>query len=218
MDLVLASASPRRSDLLASAGLVFEILPSRCPEPAPEANEPAQDYALRMASLKAQDVAELLAQETGAGGRDVVILAADTVVAIGGRILGKPADSREARTMLDLICPTNGLTGGRPVTHQVATGCALLRLERDGNGCVVQPLSSFSVTTEVEMGPVPEAALEAYARSEEPLDKAGAYAIQGQGGFLVRAVHGSYSNVVGLPLAEVLNVLLGFGIIISRKS
>lgn len=214
LDLVLASASPRRRDLLASAGLRFEIRPSECMEPDPEPGESATGYALRMAALKARDIAGLLAKE---GRAELVVLAADTVVAIDGRILGKPKDSLEALRMLELLCPTNGLSSGRPIAHQVVTGCVLLRLEQAGEACEVQELSSFCVATEVEMGPVPRAALEAYARSQEPLDKAGAYAIQGQGGFLVRAIKGSYSNVVGLPLAEVIDALLGWGGIVPAK-
>jgi septum formation protein len=186
MDIVLASASPRRLELLRSLGIDFRVAPSTCPEPPPEDHEKPEAYAMRMALQKAQEVAALHPQS--------LVIGADTVVAVGGEILGKPVDEADARRML-------GLLAGRE--HLVATGCALV--PPDG------PPSAFAVGTRVTMIDPGPAALAAYAATGEPLDKAGAYAIQGQGAFLVRSVEGSYTNVVGLPLAEVLEALLVFG-------
>lgn len=185
-DIVLASASPRRLELLQSLGIDFRVAPSTCPEPPPQDREEPEAYAVRMALQKAQEVAALHPQS--------LVIGADTVVAVGGAILGKPVDEADARRML-------GLLAGRE--HLVATGCALV--PPDG------PPRAFAVSTRVTMIDPGPAALAAYAASGEPLDKAGAYAIQGQGAFLVRSVNGSYTNVVGLPLAEVLEALLESG-------
>ena len=182
-DIVLASASPRRLELLQGLGISFRVVPSTCPEPPPEGHEKPEAYAMRMALQKALEVAAL---HPGS-----LVIGADTVVAVGGQMLGKPVDEADARRML-------GLLAGRE--HLVATGCALV--PPDG------PARTFAVGTRVTMIDPGPAALAAYAATGEPLDKAGAYAIQGQGAFLVRSVEGSYTNVVGLPLAEVLEALL----------
>ncbi len=188
--LVLASASPRRSELLGLAGLEFEVLPGEA-EPMPENGEPPSEYACRAALAKALD----------AFGRrpEAVVLAADTIVVLDKRILGKPIDAADAlRTLRDL--------SGR--THEVITGCVVCTPGREPE--------SFAVSTLVTMAEVGDAALEAYVATGEPMDKAGSYAIQGQGGFLVRRIDGSYSNVVGLPVTEVLEALSAMGIIAPR--
>lgn len=186
-DLVLASASPRRCELLMLAGLDFEVLPGAA-EPEPEAGEAPAPFALRAALAKALD----------AFGRrpQAVVLAADTIVVLDGRILGKPRDMADAlHTLTEL--------SGR--SHEVITGCAICAPGRAPE--------TFSVSTLVTLAPAPKAALEAYAATGEPMDKAGSYAIQGRGGFLVRRIEGSYSNVVGLPVAEVLAALAARGFI-----
>ncbi len=191
-ELVLASASPRRRELLAMAGLDFEVLPGAA-EPEPQAGEPPADYALRAALAKAQDAFERRPQ--------AVILAADTIVVLDGRILGKPRDPADALRMLTDLA-------GR--THEVITGCAICSPSRAPE--------SFSVSTLVTMASAPETALAAYVATGEPMDKAGGYAIQGRAGFLVQRIEGSYSNVVGLPVAEVLDVLASWGVIAPRKT
>ncbi len=189
--LVLASASPRRQKLMKCLGYDFVAEAPSDPKlerEGPRAGEVPEDYVLRLAGLKARGVAGRLP------GR--VVIGADTVVVLGSEILGKPKDRGEALEML------RKLSGG---DHVVVTGVVLL----DGrNGRE----KSFSVRTRVRFYSPGEDALSRYAASEEPLDKAGAYAIQGEGGFLVRAVSGSYTNVVGLPLEELsaaLRELLG---------
>lgn len=184
--LVLASASPRRQELLKYLGYDFTVeAPSEqeLEREGPRAGEGPEDYALRLASLKAREVAERLP------GR--VVIGADTVVVLGREILGKPRDGREALEMLRKL-------SGRD--HVVVTGVALLD-GRDGRE------KTFAVRTRVSFSSPGEEALAKYAASEEPLDKAGAYAIQGEGAFLVRAISGSYTNVVGLPLEELSSAL-----------
>jgi septum formation protein len=138
-----------------------------------------------------------------------VVLGADTVVvAPDGRILGKPEDEAGAREMLRLLC------GGERRTHRVVTGCCLF-LPQDVEGA--RRREEFWAETEVTMGAQPEPVIAAYAATGEPLDKAGAYAIQGRGAFLVEHVCGSYTNVVGLPLARVLEVLVSWGVVIPGQ-
>ncbi len=190
-DIVLASGSPRRREMLAGLGIRFRVEPSLAEEPAPLPGEEPEDYALRMAGMKAAEVAARFPQS--------VVLAADTVVAIDHHVLGKPVDAADALRMLSLLA-------GR--THLVVTGCALYVPGREPH--------HFAAHTDVTMlDPGPEA-LAAYAATGEPDDKAGAYAIQGQGAFLVRHVEGSYTNVVGLPLARVLEVLLSWGVVVPK--
>ena len=185
--LILASASPRRRELLALAGVPFEIVVSPAQEPAPDVNEHPAAYAARMARLKAAAVAE--AHPTA------VVLGADSVVAVGETILGKPADAADALRMLRLL-------SGR--SHQVVTGCALFAPGREPE--------IFTVATDVTMGMVSEDRLTAYVATGEPMDKAGAYAIQGGAAAFVTTICGSYTNVVGLPLAEVVEILSVWGV------
>ena len=184
--IVLASTSPRRRELLGLCGFPFEVVPSPASEPAPDPGEAPGPYAARMARLKAAAVAELRPE--------AAILGADSVVAVGALILGKPADAAEAARMLRLL-------SGR--THQVVTGCALFAPGRAPE--------VFTVSTDVTMADLPEACIAAYVASGEPMDKAGAYAIQGRAAAVIPAIAGSYTNVVGLPLAEVTEALRALG-------
>lgn len=181
--LVLASASPRRANLLTMAGLAFEAAPADIDE-SRRPGEPPLDYVHRLAREKA------LAREHP--GRPV--LAADTIVFIGDRVFDKPADPAEARrTLADL--------SGR--THNVVTAFCLAE-----NGCV---LFLNSVLSRVTFRRLSERELSNYAATGEGLDKAGAYGLQGDGGFLIESIEGSHSNVIGLPLSEVLGLLNNFG-------
>jgi len=184
--IVLASTSPRRRELLGLCGFPFAVVPSPAREPAPEAGETPGHYAGRMARRKAAAVA--------ARRPDAVVLGADSVVAVAGLILGKPSDAADAGRMLALL-------SGR--THQVVTGCALFVPDREPE--------VFAVTTAVTMAAIPEALCAAYVATGEPMDKAGAYAIQGQAAAFVTGIEGSYTNVVGLPLAEVVAALAACG-------
>jgi septum formation protein len=188
--LILASASPRRQDFLKELGLLFEIRVADIDE-APRPGESPVDFVERLALEKGRVVAE---QEP-----EGAVLAADTVVVLDGELLGKPRDDVEARAML-------GRLSGR--RHEVWTGFALCRADL--------VLALRAIRTEVTFIAVSEELCRAYVLTGEPLDKAGAYGIQGKGGFLVERIRGSYSNVVGLPLAEVVGALLAHGIIAPR--
>ncbi|MGE4291594.1 MAG: nucleoside triphosphate pyrophosphatase [Desulfovibrio sp.] len=190
--IVLASGSPRRRDFLASLGLDFRVEPSRAEEPAPLPGESPDGYARRMAEMKGRETAQRFP--------DAVIIAADTVVALEGTLLGKPGDDADALRMLRLLA-------GR--THQVVTGCCLLL--PGGRS------TTFHACTDVRMRTASPEELRAYVATGEPADKAGAYAIQGIGSFLVEHVHGSYTNVVGLPLAKLVEVLKNWGVIVSKR-
>jgi septum formation protein len=182
-DFVLASASPRRRQLLTAAGLVFEVKPAEINE-RPLADEGPVGHVERLARAKA------LASLPAAGGRPV--LAADTVVALAGRIFGKPADLDEAKAML------TALSGQ---VHQVVTAwCA-------AGGRRGQNAAARSVSTDVGFRTLTAGEIDWYLGLGESLDKAGAYAVQGAGGFLLDFLAGSFLNVVGLPLAEVLTDL-----------
>ncbi|MCB9763443.1 MAG: septum formation inhibitor Maf [Alphaproteobacteria bacterium] len=182
MTLTLASGSPRRRLLLGQLGYALRVAPADIDE-TPRPGEGPVDFALRMAREKA-----------AAGAHPGLVLAADTVVHLDGHILGKPADAAEARAMLRML-------SGR--AHEVTTGVCV----QDGDRRWVD-----AVTTEVTFRPLSEAEVSGYVATGEPFDKAGGYGIQGIGGFLVSHIRGSYTNVVGLPLAEVLDALADFGL------
>ena len=183
--LLLASASPRRAELLRQIGLPFEV---RLPVPAVDESvlpdEAPRDYVLRLARAKAQAVA--------APGR--VVIAADTTVVLDGVVLGKPGDAPEAQRMLLAL-------SGR--THEVLTAVAVRRDEH----CELA-----LVRTAVRLRAVSTAEAEAYVSTGEGFDKAGSYAIQGLGAVFVTGIEGSYSNVVGLPLAETEALLAALGV------
>lgn len=188
--LVLASASPRRSALLADLDLDFTIRPPQTDE-TPLPYESPADLVARLAREKAQT-------RVGAG---EIVLAADTVVVIDNEILGKPADATEARSMLARL-------SGRD--HEVYTGVALAdgSSGRDGSGAssgsrAPTRLASRVERTQVRIREMSAAEIAAYVAGGEPMDKAGAYAIQGWGALFVEAIAGNYTNVVGLPMPAV---------------
>lgn len=186
--LVLASASPRRQNYFQDLGLNFSVHAADIDEsPFPE--EKPQAFVSRMAAEKARDVAGLYPGSW--------IVAADTVVILAGSILGKPKDSMSAVSMLMRLAGQE---------HQVRTGICLA-CQQDGV-MVVQ-----SVCTRVVFRHFSEDVARAYVATGEPLDKAGSYGIQGKGAFLVQEIIGSYSNVVGLPLCELLKMLEEYGVI-----
>lgn len=196
LKLFLASASPRRRELLASLGIPFEILFSSQNEPKPFAHEAAHDFALRAAQAKVKaalmDLGKAITQ-------DFLILAADTLVCLDGEILGKPQSQEHAFQIL------KKLAGKK---HQVITGCQLLWQE---NFNIRE--EAFFVSSDVFFYSWPDSILKSYASSEEVADKAGAYAIQGKGAFLIRSIQGSWTNIVGLPLAELLEKMHHLGLL-----
>jgi nucleoside triphosphate pyrophosphatase len=180
--LVLASASPRRKQLLEDSGISFEVRPADIDE-IPRSGEQPRSFATRTAREKCQFCLDSLQD-----GDDSVVLAADTIVVVDEMILGKPTDHEDAKKMLQAL-------SGKE--HQVITAYCLavpsiaLKIER-------------SVATRVKFRDLDRETIADYVATGEPLDKAGAYAIQGAGAALVTGIEGSYTNVVGLPLAEVV--------------
>ncbi len=190
--LVLASQSPRRGALMRQMGLPFEQLPSPEPEPSLLDGLPTEQV-LEAALAKARAVYGLL-QDRLDEERLTMVIGADTIVYLGNTILGKPADAIEAAAML------NALSGR---IHQVYTGLALVCSDD-------RQLRDFAMTR-VYMRPLSEAEISAYIRTGEPLDKAGAYGIQGWGARFIEYIEGCYYNVVGLPLARLCTLLTEAG-------
>ena len=183
--LVLASRSPRRRRLLQQIGLPFRSLPSHVEE----------NQTLGEPAVKAVLLAEKKARAAYAKSHDGWILGADTMVVIGERILGKPTDHEEAHFMLSLL-------SGKE--HEVITGFSLLNSSGD-------MAHSEAITTLVRMKRLDEKEINAYVATGEPFGKAGSYAIQGVGAFLVESISGSYTNVVGLPVCALIKSLLATG-------
>jgi septum formation protein len=181
--LILASKSPRRRYLLKQAGLKFSVIPSSFDESSVRLSSP-DVYVRQLAENKAGDISEQYP--------DSWVIGADTIVFIDGTILGKPGSQAEARTMLKNL-------SGR--THQVLTGYCI---------CCHRTGRRFSETlkTDVCFKKLTDREIDWYISSGEPFDKAGAYAIQGIGTFLVKRINGSYTNVVGLPICEVVEFLI----------
>jgi nucleoside triphosphate pyrophosphatase len=191
--LILASASPRRLELLRAGGIHPEVRPADVDESV-HAGEPAEVYACRLAREKALAVS--------IQSPDRPVLGADTVVVVNGLILGKPRDSDDATRMLRL------LSGRR---HDVITGVALVAPD----GASGPRVDSRAETTAVEFAPLSDGEIEWYVASGEPMDKAGGYAIQGLASRFVTRVEGSYSNVVGLPIALVYEMCTRAGLLLS---
>ena len=178
--IILASASPRRAELLRAAGIEFDVLPADIDE-SPRANEEPVAYVRRLAEEKARVVSAMA--------RNYPVLAADTTVVANGEMLGKPVSDDDARRMLKL------LSGAM---HEVVTGVALAHRGE---------LHTHIDVTSVEFTEMSDAEIDWYVSTGEPRDKAGAYAIQGYASRFVLCIDGSYSNVVGLPIALVYQML-----------
>lgn len=185
MKIILASASPRRKELLTLAGFEYEVVVSQCEETLPDGITP--DKAVEeLARQKAEDVFNR--------NPDCMIIAADTVVALGNTILGKPKDEEDAFNML------SSLSGK---THTVYTGVCIKSKDKT---------DIFHVATQVEFYELSDKEIKEYIATKEPMDKAGAYGIQGKGFVLVKGIHGDYFNVVGLPLSETVRHLNKFNV------
>lgn len=204
--LILASASPRRRELLAQAGYTFEVRPAHIPEDPLPGEDPIM-YVTRLAREKA----EVVFLEAGAGkgeagkmsterGSSLAVLGADTTVTLDGAILGKPADAEDAARILELL-------SGR--THRVITGVALV---------TAQGTEVAAEVTAVRFLTLSDAEIRAYIATGEPMDKAGAYGIQGRAARWIPRVEGCYFNVVGLPLALVCSLLEAAGIAGSSET
>ncbi len=198
-EIILASASPRRRQLLEQIGLEPGVVPSFADEMTEETDP--ERVVRELSRRKAEDVAEQILLRVPDPEAPVIVLGADTVVSAGGRILGKPGSHEEAAAMI------RSLQGK---THEVLTGVTLLRIstakERTG-GAERWSAKTFAERTEVEVAPMTAEEILRYADSEEPMDKAGAYGIQGAFAAFVRGIRGDYSNVVGLPVCRVYEEL-----------
>ncbi len=185
MKLILASASPRRRELLGHLGLPFDVIPATGPE-TPPAGADAGQTALALSRAKAREVADKYP--------DAVVIGADTVVELDGDILGKPRDQADAKRMLRLL-------SGRE--HRVYTGVTVIAGER---------AESAWERTRVFFRPMTEHEIAAYVATGEPMDKAGAYGYQGRAGLYVEKIEGDYFNVVGLPLCRLGRMLAKLGV------
>jgi septum formation protein len=187
MKIVLASASPRRAEILRDAGIPFEVVAADVDESRRRGEHPA-DLVRRLAEAKAREVA-------GFAAAPAIVVGADTMVVLNDAILGKPGSSAEARAMLERL-------SGK--SHEVMTGLAVIRLP-DGKSRVEME------TTRVTFAPLAAREIRDYIASGEPMDKAGAYAIQGIAGRFVTRLEGCYFNVIGLPLARLYRILHELG-------
>jgi septum formation protein len=186
VNLILASASPRRAEVLRDAGFDFEIQPANVDE-SRLSGENAEAYVRRISTAKANTVAQANLRD----GSPAIVIAADTVVLASQQILPKPKDTEDARRMLRLLSAA---------THEVLTGLFVIRAY-DG-------ISFTHVErTRVEFARLSETDIDSYVQTTEPFDKAGAYAVQGVGGRFVRRIDGCYFNVMGLPLSRLWEIL-----------
>jgi septum formation protein len=187
MNLVLASASPRRQELLADLGLVFAVRPADIDESV-HSGELGTDYVLRLAREKAAAVA----------GTGELVIAADTTVDLNGELLGKPVDEDDARALMRKLSDS---------IHHVHTGVCALAIGADGT---VRDESTV-VTTAVTFAPVPDAWIDWYIATGEPFDKAGGYGMQGSAAIFVHRIDGSPTNVIGLPLDATASLVARLG-------
>lgn len=186
--LILASSSPRRRDLLSSLGLQFQVVIPEIRE-IPSPHETARDFALRVAEKKALIVGDQFPQAW--------VIGADTVVVLEGEILGKPQDRDDAKRMLQQLANRE---------HIVVTGYVLVNVADGKKAGGVEE-------TRVKIDSLEEREIDWYVNTGEPLDKAGGYAIQGKGAFMVEWIEGSYTNVVGFPLCQIMRLLKDAGIV-----
>ena len=193
--IILASSSPRRRELMAQAGFAFEVLVSEADETI-ETETPGEMVEV-LSERKAAAVAEEIKRQ-GFAEESVLLVGADTMVAIDGKKLGKPKDEKGAEKMLEEL-------SGR--THQVYTGVTLIRLRKAENGSILQESRTSSEGTDVSFYPLTKEEIRSYIATGEPMDKAGAYGIQGKAAVFVKEIKGDYNNVVGLPIARLYQEL-----------
>ena len=186
--IILASESTRRVDILRTLGISFSIIPPNIDEQR-EKDELPKDFALRVSYEKAHKVGNLFP--------DKWVIGADTIVVMKGRILGKPKNESDAFDMLKML-------SGK--WHRVITGYCVLNISRNIT-------YRDAVETRVYIRGLSDDEIKRYIKTSEPFDKAGSYAVQGKGGYMVKEIKGSYANIVGLPICEVAEVLLSLGVL-----
>lgn len=185
-EIILASASPRRSELLRNMGLDFSVVVSDADEASVDRDVPPEIYVQELALLKAASTAKKITDR-----KDAIVISADTVVVNNGAILGKPDSEAEAERMLSELSSR---------THQVFTGICVLRIRDAYTVCK-------AVRTDVTFKELSKEKIRRYIDSGEPMDKAGAYGIQGRGAMLAERINGDYFNVVGLPVSALSDIL-----------
>lgn len=208
MKIILASASPRRRELLTQMDLTFEVMPSKGEEVITK--QCPSEVVMELAEQKAGEIARQFADgaedeqkaDTVKDGRGILVIGADTVVVKDGQILGKPKDEADAVRMLSMLQGT---------IHQVYTGVCLIKKSGGQEIC-----HSFYEATDVEFYPMSEEEIRNYVATKEPMDKAGAYGIQGKCAVYIRGIQGDYNNVVGLPIARLYHELDKIGCV-GRK-
>ena len=200
--IILASASPRRKELLEQIGLEFEICPAKGEEVITKSIP--EEVVMELSKQKAEEVASMVVSfgeenKEITTPSDILVIGADTVVAYDGKILGKPKDEEDAKAMLTMLAGN---------THSVFTGVTLLFIDKSGR--VGEKV--FYEKTDVVMHPMTEEEIERYVASGEPMDKAGSYAIQGKCAIHIEKIEGDYNNVVGLPITRIYQELKKIGI------
>lgn len=200
--IILASASPRRKELLEQIGLEFEICPAKGEEVITKTIP--EEVVMELSKQKAEEVASMVVtfgekNKELTTPSDILVIGADTIVAYEGRILGKPKGEEDARRMLSMLAGN---------THSVFTGVTLVLIDKSGRAGELV----FYEKTDVTMFPMSEKEIEWYVAGGEPLDKAGAYGIQGKCAIYIEKIDGDYNNVVGLPIARIYQELKKIGI------
>ena len=200
--IILASASPRRKELLEQIGLEFEICPAKGEEIITKSIP--EEVVMELSKQKAEEIASMVAS-FGAENKeittpsDIMVIGADTVVAFEDKILGKPKDAEDAKDMLRMLSDK---------THSVYTGVTIVFISKEGK----TGIHSFYEKTDVCFYPLSDLEIQRYIESGDPLDKAGAYGIQGEFAKHIKGIQGEYNNVVGLPIARLYQELLRLGI------
>lgn len=200
--IILASASPRRKELLEQIGLEFEICPAQGEEVITKTIP--EEVVMELSKQKAEEVAAMVSSFGEehidiTTPSDILVIGADTVVAYNGEILGKPVDEADAKRMLSMLAGN---------THSVFTGVTLVLIDKSGRAGELV----FYEKTDVKMHPMTEAEIDRYVATGEPMDKAGSYAIQGKCAIHIEKIDGDYNNVVGLPIARIYQELKRIGI------
>ena len=200
--IVLASNSPRRRQLLEQIGIEFEVCPARGEEIITK--ESPDEVVMELAQQKALEVASMLNEYNFSHAKlttpqDILVIGADTVVAFDGRILGKPKDEQDAKNTLKML---------QGNTNSVYTGVSLVFIDKNGRAGV----HNFFEKTDVAMCEMSEKEIKRYVATGEPMDKAGSYGIQGKCAIYIEKIHGDYNNVVGLPISKLYQELKSVGI------
>lgn len=197
--IVLASASPRRKEIMETMGIPYQIMTSHVKEVTTETEPAAIVQAL--AGLKTMAIASQL--EADCGNKEIIIIGADTMVFYQNQALGKPKDEEDAARMLRMLSDD---------VHEVYSGVSIIIYDKDGRKSSL----SFAVCTKVHVQPMTDEQITDYIATGEPMDKAGAYAIQGRFGLYIKEIAGDYYNVVGFPIAKIYEMLLQKGIDLKK--